>query len=218
MLSHNFNNKPYCLQSYIILEEYGVFNPDRRYLYIDNMFKKPVRGGAKTTSFNSIGNIFYHIIKARGIEEEYDVKNLYVEKIFDAPKEDVFSVKDELLKLSYNHYIVVDDSEIKEGDYYWNKNISNEIQYKKEKGILFHHCKKITYSTQPLERDYSQATYGIQYVEVFDKIKPISLSEVEELIHGYSVEKEAINDILQSVSPKTQWKVKFNEQNKLELV
>jgi replicative DNA helicase len=70
------------------IEEYSIFNPEKRYLYLDNYFKKPLRGGAKTTSFNSIGNIFYHVIKARGIEEEYDMKNLYVEKIFDIPQEE----------------------------------------------------------------------------------------------------------------------------------
>jgi hypothetical protein len=95
-----------------------------------------------------------------------------------------------LIKLSDTHYIVVDDSEIKEGDYYWNKHIPDEIKFKKEKGVLFNHCKKITHSTEPLELSTSHINTGKYH---FDKIKPISLSEVEELINGYSVEKMALN-------------------------
>jgi replicative DNA helicase len=64
---------------------HGVFSTDR-YKYVDDSFKKPVRNGAKTTSFLTPGNVFYHVIKSRGMEEEYDVKNVFVDKMFDVPQ------------------------------------------------------------------------------------------------------------------------------------
>ncbi|MEX0595715.1 MAG: DnaB-like helicase C-terminal domain-containing protein, partial [Candidatus Paceibacterota bacterium] len=76
-------NNPYKLG----LEEYMIFNPENRYLYIDKSFKKYARLGVKTTSFKTIGNIFYHVLKARGLEEEYDMKDLYVKSIFNAPND-----------------------------------------------------------------------------------------------------------------------------------
>lgn len=99
-----------------------------------------------------------------------------------------------LIKISDRHYIAVDDSEIKEGDW---------IYYTKAKG----YCKttvsgnglkqenipamKITHSTQPLECNKIQSeNANIQKVS-WGNIKPLSLSEVEEVINGYSVEKMA---------------------------
>jgi len=91
-------------------------------------------------------------------------------------------MKTKLIKLSDTHYIVVDDSEIKEGDYDFSKNYRTITFVNKErlemhmipayKGLYF----KVTHSTHPLEG------VGI-----------ISLSEVEEAIYGYSVEKMAEN-------------------------
>jgi len=87
------------------------------------------------------------------------------------------------------HYIVVDDSEIKEGD--WA--IQNNKEYRKkynQKPILCtksncwsiqEHWDKITHSTQPLElTDWENGAKGKR--PAFDKIKPLSLSEVEEAI------------------------------------
>ena len=81
-----------------------------------------------------------------------------------------------LIKLNDQHYIIVNDSEIKEGDY----------KYHHVKGIVKAICDgaytnefKITHSTQPLEG-----------------VKHIPLSEVEEAINGYSVEKMAKNAYL----------------------
>jgi hypothetical protein len=112
-------------------------------------------------------------------------------------------MKTKLIKLNENHYIIVDDSEIKEGDFdieycdidkKWLKpeQVINEgwdrvskANYCRKRGTNF----KITYSTQPLE--YWETKGNIPFV--FHKIKPISLSEVEEAIYGYSVEKMAEN-------------------------
>jgi len=68
------------------LEDYMVFNPDHRYLYIDDSFKNQRKGG-KTTSFKTMGNLFYHVPKARNIEQSSDTRDLYVEKIFDVPED-----------------------------------------------------------------------------------------------------------------------------------
>ena len=92
-----------------------------------------------------------------------------------------------LIKLSETHYIVVDDSEIKEGSWVINGN-SKIFQYTKESISGINYCKKITHSTEPIER-YDHPAGG--YEGTFDKIKPLSLSEVEEAINGYSVEKMA---------------------------
>lgn len=96
-----------------------------------------------------------------------------------------------LIKLTETHYIIVDDSKIKEGD---KITTCGDI----DDGTIFisTYCKghlgvgqKITHSTQPLEeivwweKETRKSKLG------FDFIKPLSLSEVEEAIYGYSVEK-----------------------------
>ena len=88
-----------------------------------------------------------------------------------------------LIKLSETHYIVVDDSEIKESDFALNVKIKRLNQAR----FMFDStdCKKITHSTQPLEfHEYNNCYF-------FNDIKKISLLEVEEVIYGYSVEKMA---------------------------
>jgi len=100
------------------------------------------------------------------------------------------------------HYIVVDDSDtieakIKEGDWVWyNKTIGKLIfaqddlgqGYELQVGGISYPIydplnlvKKITYSTQPIELvDWENGAKGKR--PAFDKIKPLSLSEVEEAI------------------------------------
>jgi len=104
-----------------------------------------------------------------------------------------------LIKLSETHYIIVDDSEIKEGDWYWTP-IKRSIEQCVKKLLIIKGGQndidqfKITHSTQPLDtiilknRDGSQAV-GNHYGD----IGKLSLSEVEEAINGYSVEKMAHN-------------------------
>lgn len=67
------------------IEKYGVFS-NKRYKYIegDDFFYR----GKNTSSFDAVGCSFYHYIKSRFIEEEYDRKDLFVERMFSAPKEE----------------------------------------------------------------------------------------------------------------------------------
>lgn len=106
-----------------------------------------------------------------------------------------------LIKLSDEHYIIVDDSEIKEGDYIFDNfcKINNIQQVRKCDFDSSHYrngnWRKITYSTQPLEDIVIDVTAdGNALMSVgFVKIKELSLSEVEEAIYGYSVENMVWN-------------------------
>ena len=58
-----------------------------------------------------------------------------------------------LIKLNDQHYIIVDDSEIKVGDWYltfMNNKIIGEPRKCSDDSYNFSNCKKITHSTQPL--------------------------------------------------------------------
>ena len=89
-----------------------------------------------------------------------------------------------LIKLSSEHYIIVDDSEVKEDDLYIDD--TNTVRYAitetksywaNRKGY-----KKITHSTRPLE-PYTYDESGEEiYGHMYDNIQRISLSEVNELI------------------------------------
>jgi len=80
------------------------------------------------------------------------------------------------IKLKEDHYVVVDDSKIKEGDWLLDTT-DNTIWgcYKDMSIYLFPECKKITHSTRPFG---GSAT-------------AISLHEVKELIGEVDVEKKA---------------------------
>mgnify|MGYP006921281610 CR=1 FL=1 len=101
-------------------------------------------------------------------------------------------MKTKLIKISESHYIIVDDSEMLPDVFIYDF-LQKEI--KRHSGTFGHlkyindNCKKITHSTQPLERYYGATDGTIPFV--YHKIKPLSLSEVEEVINGYSVEKMA---------------------------
>ncbi len=79
------------------LEKYGVFSKNR-YKYIPDEYKYRMDSTNKTTSFLCGGKAYIHIVKSRGLEEEYDAKNLYVKHIFDVPEQEVkksrFNVED----------------------------------------------------------------------------------------------------------------------------
>ena len=100
-----------------------------------------------------------------------------------------------LIKLNDQHYIIVDDSEIKVGDWYltfMNNKIIGEPRKCSDDSYNFSNCKKITHSTQPLEQYYGATDGSLPFV--YHKIKQLSLSEVEEAINGYSVEEFAWNN------------------------
>jgi hypothetical protein len=90
-------------------------------------------------------------------------------------------MKTKIIKLSDTHYIGVDDSEIKEGDWIYDSDCPKiveadylKVETSKKQGCWYY--KKITHSTQPL------------YLNDFWAIKELKLSEVEEAINGYSVD------------------------------
>ena len=104
-------------------------------------------------------------------------------------------MKTKLIKLSNEHYIVVDDSEIKEntntfkeglnGDWFYNsiyKQIANI-------GDITPYDFKITHSTQPLEKDTTYSGSPERPVLGFWEIGQLTIPEVEEAIYGYSYEK-----------------------------
>lgn len=100
-------------------------------------------------------------------------------------------MKKKAIKLSTTHYIVVDDSEIKESDSIFNINTKEIIINWQGHGSM-DWWKKITHSTKPLEGNRKYAVYQYNHHESrFNKIKPLSLSEIEEVIYGYNVEKMA---------------------------
>lgn len=97
-----------------------------------------------------------------------------------------------LIKLSAEHYIIVDDSEIKEGDYIlMNWSIIRQCDYIDGYMLIDttqgkHHisvCDKITHSTQP-DKGMDNVTF-------------ISLSEVKELTVEVDVEKKAKQDAIE---------------------
>ena len=106
-----------------------------------------------------------------------------------------------LIKLSESHYIIVDDSEIKIGDYAIHNNKEYREKYNElpilctESNCLSiqEHWNKVTHSTKKLEYHQVDPKLIDDGIEgwVFDKIKPLNINEIEELIYGYSVEKMA---------------------------
>ncbi len=82
-----------------------------------------------------------------------------------------------LIKLSDTHYIVVDDSEIK--DCYYYNSLDKAIRFGNNLNHPYHH--KIIYSTENFGAGWQQ------------KVMQLSLPEVEETIYGYDVEKMSIN-------------------------
>ena len=104
-----------------------------------------------------------------------------------------------LIKLKEDHYIVVDDSEIKEGDwYYWE--VTKTIQIAKLDSLnrlpkSSDGSKKITHSTQPLNcncsnRGYKLDTNCAERNHCFGKVQYLPVQEVKELIGEVDVEKK----------------------------
>lgn len=93
-----------------------------------------------------------------------------------------------LIQIKSNHFIVIDDSEIKEGDWVIDK---HNTVYKQLTDKIFENftgVKKITHSTEPL--DIKVTDDGI-YLPDWSKIKALSPRTVKELIGEVDVEKKA---------------------------
>ena len=105
-----------------------------------------------------------------------------------------------LIKLSTDHYIVVDDSEIKEGD--WVVGCTRTVvQCMYPENVHHRDVKKITHSTEPLgkpmlftnafESDLAITTMGLHDTVIENwGCKKLSLSEVKELTGEVDVEKK----------------------------
>lgn len=91
-----------------------------------------------------------------------------------------------LIKINNDHYVIVDDSEIKEGDYLYSFS-NNKVVVANKLTDLYVHSKKITHSTQPLE----SMNHGNYYSNVYLDIEKLSLQEAKELIGEVDVEKKA---------------------------
>lgn len=125
-------------------------------------------------------------------------------------------MKTKLIKLSYDHYIVVDDSEIKEGDScydYYTKSIQQSIPNVND-GNAEEYFKKITHSTNPLGFLQEKGFTTSNLKPDWSNVKELSLSEVEESINGYSVEK-----ISQEHNKNISWGTvnKYSYQKQFEL-
>ena len=88
-----------------------------------------------------------------------------------------------LIKITDDHYVVVTDKPIKWKDYFLNT-IQKEVYCHdiENYDVNKYYLKKITHSTQPFEHGTEPFADGVQYVKIYDKIKPLSLQEVKELI------------------------------------
>ena len=111
-----------------------------------------------------------------------------------------------LIKINTDHFVVVDDSEIREGDYYlftWGGKQEIQRFFKEQYADRENHrhlydnaCKKITHSTQPLDctcaiNNRKLDSNCAERNHCFNKIQQISLSEVKGLIGEVDVEKKA---------------------------
>ena len=85
-----------------------------------------------------------------------------------------------LIKINTDHYVVVDDSEIQEGN--WVLPIDNIPYQIKNKEDVLNFDKKITHSTQPLDKSlfFTDRVWGCER---------LSLGEVKELIGEVDVDK-----------------------------
>ena len=92
-----------------------------------------------------------------------------------------------LIKLNTDHYIIVDDSGIKEGDWMYNPDREPSLLQCIGKGSI-RGWNKITHSTQPIEE--GTTIHGIEHKR-WNHVKFIDLSEVKELIGEVDVENKA---------------------------
>ena len=88
-----------------------------------------------------------------------------------------------IIKIKEDHFIIVDDSEIKVNDWYYLPRTNSAYECKEDPTELnlerSFGVAKITHSTKPLEHLIITGTYnGL----VLNKIKQLSIQEIKELI------------------------------------
>jgi hypothetical protein len=114
-------------------------------------------------------------------------------------------VKTKLIKLNEEHYIIVDNSEIKEGDFMYDIDGDIGIAIGKDKS-QWEGNRKITHSTKPLSFLNESGITTANLKPDWTKIKQLS---------GYSVEKMAENKwtefdlLIKSLQQPTEWDVEF---------
>lgn len=87
----------------------------------------------------------------------------------------------ELVKLGEDHFVVLEKTKIKSGDWIGYSNLAQFVPVQYLEGDLQGTELKVTHSTLPLERVYGGAHNPIGHLG-FDKIRPISLSEIRKLV------------------------------------
>lgn len=90
-----------------------------------------------------------------------------------------------MIKLSDTHYIIMDDSEVWPNNWVYSYVTKSIVQFTDPRHFSEGTYKKITHSTQPLDYDIDGGYYPMS-------VTALSLSEVEEAIYGFSVEKMAL--------------------------
>jgi len=101
-------------------------------------------------------------------------------------------------RLSEEHYIICDDSEIKEGDWIGFPNLKKFVPVQYFGGDLTGGEKKITHSTQPLGFLNVDGFTTANLKPDWSNVKFLPLSEVKELLGVVDVEKKA-NDCIAKV-------------------
>jgi hypothetical protein len=94
---------------------------------------------------------------------------------------------EKLIKLSEGHYIVIDDSEIKENQWYCNNKVLFLSDDKFDEGNNPNqnkNNKKVTHSTKPIEEPYINDNR-----KEFIYIEPLDLSYIKELVREMDVKK-----------------------------
>lgn len=150
-----------------------------------------------------------------------------------------------LIKLSNTHYVICDNSEIKEGDWYLtfvNDAIIGEPRKCEDDSYNFSKCKKITHSTQP-NKGMENIVF-ISLLEVEELVKD-KLFTIEDLRRAFDAGNEGSGGSLRNrvrkyngfdeyitnelgyvwnkdngyVNPKeNEWEVEFDKQGKLKLI
>jgi len=96
-----------------------------------------------------------------------------------------------LIKIKEDHYIVVDDSEVRPGDYVYTSVTSKTVRFTDPRHFSDGTYWKVSHSTIAIEKYHSSSEEGGHGYFVFDKVKELSLQEVKDLIGDVDVEKKS---------------------------
>lgn len=103
-----------------------------------------------------------------------------------------------LIKIEWDHFIIIDDSPIRQNDSFYLESRNLIAQYLTLPPQT--DAKKIIYSTHPIEFGYIQKGKDIVSAKVYNRIKPITQKQVQDIIGD----------------PPTQWELELVD-NKFKL-